>query len=229
MASAESPLAAEAALVRERATREWLRGDTLRALASAVELDREVYRVRGLDEDGHPTGRVEKALDNMFFTDATGKYVSVRGDHPQCAAVGLYQALSDEHTWFAITSHRIAVLRLRDLAKGTAVEGATTDVKAQKSIGGALKGLGKLVKESAVEFAKSTRRPPLAERPADAVLESAFEAPVDVLARVDRWKQPMVPEFNGGPRWLQVHFADGSWARVQTDQAGLAAMTGAPD
>lgn len=226
MASAESP---ETALVRERATREWLRGDSLQVLASATELDREVYRVRGLDEDGHPTGKFEKALDNLFFSDATGKYVSVRGDHPECVAVGLYRALSDEHTWFAITSHRIAVLRLRDTARGTAVEEATADVKAQKSLGGALKGLGRLVKESAVEFAKSTRRPPLAERPGDAVLEPVFEAPRQALARVDRWKQPLVPEFEGGPRWLQVHFADGSWARVKTDQAGLAALTGATD
>jgi hypothetical protein len=222
--SAESPLAAEAALVGARASAEWLRGDVLQALVPAIELDREVYRVRGLDEDGHPTSAAEKAFDSLF-AESAGEYVAVRGDHPDCAAVGVYRALSTEHTWLAITSHRVAVLRLRDLARGTASEEALASAKDEKSFGGMVRGLGKFVKASATEFAKSVRRPPLAERPADAVLEPAFELPRQVLARVERWKQPLIPEVRGGPRWLRLHFTDGSWARLQTDETGQAAVT----
>jgi len=223
--STESLLAAESALVWGRASAEWLRGDVLQALASAAELDREVYRVRGLDADGHPSGVLEKALSAMF-DESGGEYVAVRGDHPSCAAVGLYRALSTEHTWLAVTSHRVAVLRLRDLAAGTASEDALASVKEEKSLGGVVRGLGKLVKASATEFAQSVRRPPLVERGQDAVLEPAFELPRQALARIDRWKQPLVPEFRGGPRWLQLHFADGSWARVKTDEHGQSALTG---
>jgi len=214
----------EAALVAARATAEWLRGDVLQALVSVTELDREVYRVRGLDEDGHPTGAAEKAF-NALFAESAGEYVAVRGDRPDCAAVGLYRALSTEHTWLAVTPHRVAVLRLRDLARGTAAEDALAAAKEEKSLGGVVRGLGKFVKASATEFAKSVRRPPLAERPEDAVLEPAFELPRQALARIDRWKQPLVPEIRDGPRWLQVHFTDGSWARVRTDEAGQAALT----
>ncbi len=219
---------AETALVHARATGEWLRGDTIQALVVATELDREVYRVRGLDENGHPIGRVEKAFDALF-QESAGEYVAVRGDSPTCAAVGLYQALAAEHTWLVVTSHRLAVLRLVDRAKGTAAEDAFTEVKEQRSIGGALKGLGKFVSASAAEFAMSVRRPPLAERPDDAVLESPFEVPRAALARVEKWKQPLVPQFRGGPRWLAVHFTDGSWARVKTDEPGQAALTGSAD
>ena len=219
-----SPLAAEAELVRARATVEWLRGDVLQALASASELDREVYRVRGLDEDGHPTGAVEKAF-NAVFSESAGEYVAVRGDHPDCAAVGLYRALSTEHTWLAITSHRVAVLRLRDLARGTAADDALAAAKEEKSLGGVVRGLGKFVKASATEFAKSVRRPPLAERPHDAVLEVPFELPRQSLAAINRWKQPLVPEIKGGPRWLQLHFADNSWTRLKTDEQGQSTLT----
>lgn len=98
--------------------------------------------------------------------------------------------------------------------------------KQQRSLGAAVRGLGRLVGTSAVEFAKSMRRPPLAERPQDAVLECPFEAPRSALQSITRWKQPMVPEFSGGPRFVQVQFTDGSWARLQTDAAGVAALTG---
>lgn len=215
---------AEADLVRARSTAEWLRGDTLQVLASATELDSEVYRVRGLDEDGHPSGAAERAM-SAFFDEPAGGYVAVRGDHPSCAAVGVYRALSTEHTWLAVTSHRVAVLRLRDLAVGTASEEALVEAREDRSLGGLVRGIGKFVKASATEFAKSVRRPPLAERPDDAVLEPVFELPRHALARVERWKQPLVPEFRGGPRWLQLHFTDGSWARVKTDEAGQNALT----
>jgi len=223
--SPQSLLAAEARLVGERATAEWLRGDVIHALVTATELDREVYRVRGLDENGHPTGAGEKAF-GALFAESSGEYVAVRGDRPDCAAVGLYRALDGEHTWLVLTSHRLAVLRLRDLARGTESDEALARAKEEKSLGGALRGLGRFVKTSATEFAKSVRRPPLVERPADAVLEPVFEVPRQALAGVARWKQPLVPQFRGGPRWLQVHFTDGSWARVQTDEAGQTALTG---
>ena len=165
MGSAESPLAAEARLVGERATAEWLRGDVIHALVAAAELDREVYRVRGLDENGHPTGAGERAFGALFAAESAGEYVAVRGDRPDCAAVGLYRVLEGEHTWLVLTSHRLAVLRLRDLARGTESDEALERAKEEKSLGGALRGLGKFVKASASEFAKSVRRPPLAERP----------------------------------------------------------------
>lgn len=161
-------LAAEARLVGDRAVA-WLRGDVIQALASATELDREVFRVKGLDEDGHPK--------QMF---------------------GL---ISDESA------------------------DALAAAKEQRALGGVLRGLGRFVKASAEEFAQSVRRPPLAERPEDAVLECVWEIPREALAGVERWKQPLVPEFEGGPRWLQIHFADSSWARLKTDERGLAAYT----
>jgi hypothetical protein len=223
-----SPPAAEAALVEARATAGWLRGDVIQALVAATELDREVYRVRGLDEDGHPASAGEKAF-GALFTESAGEYVAVRGDRPDCAAVGLYRALAAEHTWLVVTSHRVAVLRLDDRAAGTEQADALEAVKQERSLGGALRGLGKLVKASATEFARSVGRPPLAERPGDAVLVPVFEVPRQALAGVERWKQPLVPQFRGGPRWLQVHFTDGSWARVKTDEAGQAALTAGDD
>lgn len=224
----ETPLAAEARLVGARAAAQWLRGDVIQVLASAGELDQDRYKVRGLDEDGHPTGMGEKAM-NAFF-DAihdTGPdgYVAVRGDHPECAAVGLYRAVGVEHSWLVLTSHRVAVLRLRDLRAGDSDE-LLQQAKDERSLGGALRGLGKFVKASASEFAKSMRRPPLAERPEDAVLECPFELPRQALAAVERWKQPLVPQFRGGPRFVQVHFTDNSWARLQTNEPGQAALTG---
>lgn len=149
----ETPLAAEARLVGERAAA-WLRGDVLQVIVSATELDREVYRVRGLDEDGHPTGAAEKAF-GALFSESAGEYVAVRGDRPDCAAVGLYRALATEHTWLVLTSHRLAVLRLRDLAASTAAEEALAEAKEERSLRGALRGIGKLVKASATEFAKT--------------------------------------------------------------------------
>jgi hypothetical protein len=60
VSSAESPLAAEGALVWARASAEWLRGDVLQTLVSATELDREVYRVRGALEAAARTGDPER-------------------------------------------------------------------------------------------------------------------------------------------------------------------------
>lgn len=211
----------------------WLRGDAIQVLIPAGALDRERYKVRGLDEDGHPTGAFERGVNTVIdsFVDAgsAGEYVAVRGNSPTCAAVGLYAAVRYEHAWFVVTSHRVAVLRLRDRTSGQ--EAATQDLKqaADGSLGGTLRGLGRFVKASATELAKSMRRPPLHERPEDATLVCEFEAPRHVLAAVERWKQPLIPQVRGGPRFLQIHFTDGSWARLQTNESGQAALTGPTD
>jgi hypothetical protein len=223
---------AEARLVGSLAAG-WLRGDVIEVLASAGALDRERYRVRGLDEDGHPTGAAERGANAMIDmwagADSAGEYVAVRGGSPACAAVGLYRGVRHEHAWLAVTSHRVALLRLRDRAAGQ--EDATRELLAlgKDSLGGALRGLGRFVKASATELVNGMRRPPLHERPADAELVCEFEAPRQALAGVARWKQPLVPEFRGGPRFVQVHFADGSWARLRTDEAGRSALTGSSD
>lgn len=94
----------------------------------------------------------------------------------------------------------------------------------ERSIGGTIRGVGKIVKTSSVEFVKRTRRGPLAGRPEDAGFECRFELPSHALAGVARWKQPMVPELKNGPRFVQTGFADASWARVKTDESGLAAL-----
>jgi hypothetical protein len=217
----------EARLVAQRAAERWLRGDVIQAMAMAGDLDAERYKVRGLDENGDPATLSERAWDAVF-EDGPGGYVAVRGDHPRCAAVGLYQAAGFDHAWFVITSHRIAVLRLRD-ALSTADAAKAELLRGDRSLGGALRGLGQFVKASAADFAQSMRRPPLAERPADAVLEWPFERPRQELYGIERWKQPLVPQFRGGPRFVQIHFTDGSWARLKTDEAGQAALTGAAD
>ncbi|MCA1655133.1 MAG: hypothetical protein LC635_01395, partial [Pseudonocardiaceae bacterium] len=98
MGSAEPPLDAEARLVGALAARQWLRGEVIHALVSATELDREVYRVRGLDEHGYPAGAGERAVSAIFAGESGGEYVAVRGDYPECVAAGLYRALSTEHT-----------------------------------------------------------------------------------------------------------------------------------
>lgn len=212
----------EARLVAQRAAERWLRGDVIQVMAKVGELDAERYKVRGLDENGDPATLSERAWDAVF-EEGPGGYVAVRGDHPRCAAVGLYQAAGHDHAWFVITSHRIAVLRLRDAQ--SKADAAKTELSNDRS----LRGLGQFIKASAADFAQSMRRPPLAERPADAVLEWPFELPRQALRGVERWKQPLVPQFKGGPRFVRIHFTDGSWARLKTDEAGQSALTGSAD
>lgn len=220
----------EARLVSELAARDWLRGDRFEVLVVCDQPLHGRHRVHGLDEDGHSVQgrRSDGLLDAIFDVPADPGHTTVRGPQLACLAVGLYRAAGLNHSWFAITPHRLAVLRLRDL-QDTA-EGATAaileEAKQQRSLGGALRGIGKLVKTSATELAKSVRRPPLAERPRDAVLECPFEAPRTTLHSIVRWKQPMVPTVAGGPRFVQIQFTDDSWARLQTDEPGATALTG---
>lgn len=223
----------ESKLVADLAARHWVRGDQVQVMVPvARHLNVDRHQVRGLDELGSPqaesTGRrAFDAVESMFDDDDTS-YVAVQGEHPQCAAVAMYRAARSEHAWLLITSHRVAVLRLRDVqnTEDGKVEALVEQAKQPSSLGGALRGIGKIVKTSATEFVKNARRPPLHERPDDAVLEWPFEAPRQVLASVVPWKIPLVPQFSGGPRLVQVQFTDNSWTRLETDQTGQTALTG---
>lgn len=224
----------ESRLVADLAARHWLRGDQIQVMAPAAQdMHVERYRVRGLNANGSPPAetvgrRMYDAVDSFVFEEERDGFVAVSGDHPQCAAVGLYQAARFDHAWLVITTHRLAVLRLRDTrnTEDGVVDQIVEQARQDGSLGGALRGIGKIVKTSAAEFVKSSRRPPLTERPQDAVLEWPFEIPRQALHSVVRWKIPMMPEFNGGPRYVQVQFTDHSWVRLKTDQTGLTALTG---
>jgi hypothetical protein len=227
------PTSDESRLVGELAARHWLRGDAIQAVARAQQLDRDRYKVSGLDVNGQalagsaPERAVEGTL--AFFTDdRPDGYVAVSGGHPRCAAVGLYQATRFDHAWLVITPYRLAVLRLRDVrnTQEGVVDAIVERPGPDKSLGGFLRGVGKIVKTSTEELVQSARRPPLVERPQDAVLECPFEIARQALHSIVRWKQPLVPQFRGGPRFVQVSFTDGSWARLQTDEAGQSALTG---
>jgi hypothetical protein len=210
----------------------WLRGDVIQVLVAARQLPREQYRVRGLDEDGHAVApgmgaRVVDRVANWMDETTDHGHVAVRGGDPACAAVAMYRAVRHEHAWFGITSHRVAVLRLRDTAsREVDSEQVLAEIKAKPGLGNLVRGVGKLVKSTATDLAASVRRPPLEQRPDDAVLEVPFEASRQVLRGIVRWKQPLVPEFAGGPRYVQVEFGDGSWARFETDEAGATALVG---
>jgi hypothetical protein len=218
---------AAGAMLRERAEREWLGGEALAVLVPVGDIDQGRYRVRGLDPDGLPRSWLDTTLD--AFTDPAvhpGVFTAVQGDHPQCAAVGLYVAAGYEHVWMAITPVRLAVLRLRDVqepAEDLADE-LTAQAREGQSLGKLLRGVGRVVKASAAELTTGRRRPPLAQRPQDAVLECPFDLPRAALQAIAGWKPPLIPTWDGGPRWIEVHFTDGSMARLTTDAAGAAAL-----
>lgn len=67
-------------------------------------------------------------------------------------------------------------------------------------------------------------RPPLEHRPRDAALEWPFEVPYAHLHSIAGWQPPLIRPYPGGPRHVQVHVMDGSWARLETDEAGAAAL-----
>jgi hypothetical protein len=218
---------AAGALLRQRAEREWLRGEGLQALVPVGDVEQGRYRVRGLDPDGLPRSWLDTTLD--AFTDPVahpGIFTAVQGDHPQCAAVGLYAAARYDHVWMAITPGRLAVLRLRDVQEQA--DDLADDLAAQaregQSLGKLVRGVGRLVKASAAELTTGRRRPPLTERPQDAVLECPFEVPRAALQAIVGWKPPLMPTYDGGPGWMEVRFTDGSMARLTTDAAGAAAL-----
>ncbi|MCP2257768.1 hypothetical protein LX15_001454 [Streptoalloteichus tenebrarius] len=228
------PTEAEAGLVRDLATRTWLRGDTLLATAGCCEIENERFRVRGLDARGIERsvgGRMVEGFMDAFMDDNTPvRSVAVHGEHPRCLAVGCYRAVSEKNAWLVVTSHRVAVLRLRDLQgdSGDVMKEFSDSVRNPESVRGVqgLRKLGKFLKDVAVESVREVRRPPLTERPQDAALVSEFEISRADLVRIERWKPTLIPNFSMGPRHLQLHFRDGSWARVQTDVAGAIAMAG---
>jgi len=210
-------------LLRERAEREWLRGEPLQAMA-AVGPAGGRYKVRGLDRDGHPKGSFVNRL--LTSSEDTGGQTVVQGDRPDCLAVGLYQAARGVDTWLTITPGRVAVLRLRDRRDRfdqTAVE-VSDGAKPDRSLGGVMRDVTRIVRHGVADLADSLRRPPLAERPDDAVLECAFEVPVSAVRSIEDWKPRFMPRLQGGTRWVKVHLADGSWACLDTDEAGLSVL-----
>lgn len=221
-------------LLCRRAEAEWLRGDVMQALAAVKQVDAGCYRVRGLDADGHPlgppAGRAADGVVDAFTSEVNdgGIFTVVRGDHPRCAAVGLYQAARHDHTWLTFTPHRVAVLRLRDVQNEaeSVIDQELARAKQDRSVRGALRGIGKIVSTGAMEIARSVRRPPLPDRPQDAVLECSFEAPRHLLQAIESWKPRLTPTFRHGPRWVKVRLSDGSWAFLETDVAGATALTG---
>jgi hypothetical protein len=108
----------------------------------------------------------------------------------------------------------------------TVLEEVDAQVKQERSLGNLVRGVGKLVGATAIEIARSVRRPPLAGRPEDAVLECAFELPATHVRSIDRWKPRLLPSLRHGPQYVQVHLVDGSWACLETNAAGLTALTG---
>jgi hypothetical protein len=220
-------------LLRERAEREWLRGEPVLATGPVDHVVEGRYKVRGLDAEGNPPPPVVDRVFDAFDEHAqrTGVFTVVRGDHPGCVAVFAYRATRYDNTWLVVTPSRVAVLRLRDVqnrADHLDSEEARVEATRDRSVGGLLRGVGKLMASSAAEIARSVRRPPLVERPGDAVLECPFEAPSSALAGVSPWKPRGVPRLKHGPRYVQVAFADGSSACFTTDAAGEASLTGRP-
>jgi hypothetical protein len=215
-------------LLLERAEVEWLRGERILAVAPVGQMLHGRHRVRGLDHDGLPRSAVDRFLDSITDSNHPDIYTVVRGDHPQCSAVGLYKAAGDDHTWLAVTADRVAVLRMRDTRNeaDTVFVEVEAQAKQDRSLGGLMRGVGKLVSSTAVELARSVRRPPLADRPDDAVLECPFELPSVYLRSIAPWKPRLLARFRHGPKYVQVHFADGSSACLETTSEGVAALTG---
>ncbi|RZS37642.1 hypothetical protein EV193_105200 [Herbihabitans rhizosphaerae] len=216
------PEPGEADLLR-RLAEPWLAGETITALAAVGHLLQDKYKVRGLDDAGAPvpSSRVERVLD-AITDDGVSGYVTVRGEHPSYLAVAVYRAAGESRAWLVITSRRLAVLRLRDMTDSSEENRRLlADAQQERSVSGVLRGVGKLVRNSATSFAANLRRPPLPERPVDAVLECAFEVDRGALAAVVSWKPPMQPSLGKhGPRWFELRLADGSLARLETDAAG---------
>ncbi|MCP2169723.1 hypothetical protein [Goodfellowiella coeruleoviolacea] len=213
---------------------QWTRGEQVLVFAECTQnLAAGRYKVGGLDENGtaKETNAVLRAAELLSDDPVAGQWVAVRGEHPACTAVRLYRALAGADTFLVLTPSRLAVVRLRDARRQgeNALDGFTADLAEDRSVGGLLRGVGKLVRGAATDMVRAARRPPLTERPEDAVLTVEFEGPHQELAGVRRWKQPMVPNLRHGPRMVELHFADGSWCRVQTTVADAQTLTGTPD
>ncbi len=222
----------EAALVVAMAG-QWLRGEPVLGLALVAQLDRERFRVRGLDVDGHPlpkgrTDRVlEGALERFSELPAVG-YVAVLGREPGCSAVLVYQGARYEHSWLLLTASRCAVLRLRDvtLTAEDETDLVSARIRSGASVRVALGDVGRLAVRLGRELIGDLGRPPLAQRPDDAELRPVVELSRAAMVEAVRWREPGVPEHRGGPRHVELRFADSSIARLRTDVDGLRSLTG---
>jgi hypothetical protein len=237
----KGPAAIEARLdelMRERAEREWLagEGEALLALAPVAQLLDGRYRVGGLDRHGLELRSLGHTAESVTDVNLPGMFDAVSGADPEAAAVSLYEAAAEglhwqtsAPTWLAVTPRRLAVLRLRDGQAGS--RGGVGDVVGEEARRSRdqplLRRVGRVVKAGASELVTSMRRPSLVDRPQDAVLECPYERPVGHLQSVVPWKPPMAPVLRHGPRWVQAHLIDGSWARLATSVAGATALTGA--
>ncbi|SEF08344.1 hypothetical protein [Jiangella alba] len=208
----------------------WAGAEPIRASAPASEVSASRYRVRGLTEYGEPKVRRSHADPEVVFEEPgdepAGHYTAVRGDGPDCLAVGCYRAATSGIglAFVAVTDSRLAVLQLRD----SSVEPMPDAGRLLKEGGGLLRTMGRLVKGFVREVSALNS---IADRPESAVVEPAWEVPRHALSAATRWKKPLIPELRGGERNVQLTFTDGSFARLCTDEAGLAslaALGGAP-
>jgi hypothetical protein len=230
-------LVAEAAMVYQRSA-EWLRGDVIRVFAVAWSMPGR-YKVRGLDKDGFPktdwredlaAGLVVASVFNAVVpSDDNGADggprgpVVVGGEDPDCVAVSFRRALRQSkpeaggHAFLVITSHRVAVLRLRDTQEDAAPEpGAEERPTVEGSPLERLRGMGRLVKKELADIRRRASRPPLSERPGDAALDCPFELPLAALRGHELDRQGRV----------RLSFSDGSWTLIRTDPAGQTALAG---
>lgn len=201
----------------------WAGAEPIRASAPASEVSASRYRVRGLTEYGEPKVRRSPADPEVVLEEpgdeAAGHYTAVRGDGPDCLAVGCYRAATSGLglAFVAVTDSRLAVLQLRD----TSAEPMPDAGQLLKEGGGLLRTMGRLVKGFVREVSALNS---IADRPESAVVEPVWEVPRHALSAATRWKKPLIPELRGGERNVQLTFADGSFARLCTDEAGLASL-----
>lgn len=203
--------------------RDWLRGETPIMVVECREPIQGRYRVRGLDEDGNPA-EPNAALRVMdAFTDdpdRTGEWTVVAGDHPACVAVRFFRGLGSH---LVLTPTRLGLVEVKDAAAADVLGEFQVE---QKSFGGLMKGVGKLVKGAATELVNSARRPPLEERPQDARLHIGYEGARADIVGAQPWKPPLMPELKHGPRLVEMHFRDRSWVRFETSAADAPVLTG---
>ncbi|MCK2242752.1 MULTISPECIES: hypothetical protein [unclassified Crossiella] len=205
--------------------RDWLGGERLKALACAEALPAGRFHVKGLDAHGIPVARSTGAATWSDDDIAAGRGAAVHARQPESLGVRLYRAVqAPEACWLALGVARIAVIRIRDTAvRAEPIVSPTAQrLVRQRSVGKVLRGVGRLMRDVASGLQEDIGRPPLHERPEDAVLEFEFEAPRTELLRVERCRQLAV-----GPatRQVRLHFTDDSWARIRTDVDGAEALT----
>lgn len=213
-------------VLRDQVADDWLQGDALRALAQVRQLPGASYRVTGLAGDGSQRSRlVRTAL--FMLDDAPGEpFVGVRGGRPDCAAVRLFRAARSNYAWLAVTERRMALLRLEDAPDPKETEAdRLSQLRQERSVGGLVRGVRALVTSTASDAVERFQRPPLRERPQDAVLGCPFEVDYSQLRSIQPWTSRRLR--NDPSRVLQIEFRDESWARLSTNEAGAATVLAA--